>query len=91
VPGEARRVRGPPAGDRRFLRPREASFTGGVLIQNGGEGELRVEGRYGEVAGITKAAYARIRLGSGDVALNGLRGDSEIRLLLGSVTLGWTQ
>jgi hypothetical protein len=43
------------------------------------------------VAGITKAAYARIRLGSGDVALNGLRGDSEIRLLLGSVTLGWTQ
>jgi hypothetical protein len=69
----------------------EATFTGGVLILNGGEGELAINGKFGEVAGVTHARKIDIQLGGGDVSLNEIHGEADINISLGSSTLGWTE
>jgi hypothetical protein len=69
----------------------DATFTGGVLILNGGEGDVTVNARYGEVAGITHARNVKIQLRGGDVSLNELPGVADINVSLGSATLGWTE
>jgi hypothetical protein len=67
-----------------------AAFTGGVLILNGGEGDLTVRGKFGEVSGVTHSKKITIQLGGGDVSLNEIQGEAEINVSLGSSTLGWT-
>jgi hypothetical protein len=69
----------------------EATFTGGVLILNGGEGEVTINGRFGEVAGVTQSRQVAIHIGGGAVELNELPGEAEIDLSVGSATLGWTE
>jgi hypothetical protein len=69
----------------------EAAFTGGVLILNGGEGDLTVNGKFGEVSGITHARKIEINLGGGDVSLNEIPGEADIHVSLGSSTLGWSE
>ena len=67
------------------------NFTAGVVILNGGTGDVNIRGKFGEVAGITGAQQVTIRLRGGDISLNELSGVADIRVDLGSVTLGWTE
>lgn len=67
------------------------SFTAGAVLLNGGEGDVYIQGRYGEIAGITHSKNVHINLRVGDVTINELSGAAEISLLLGSSTLGWTE
>ncbi|WP_226002180.1 hypothetical protein [Paenibacillus sp. BJ-4] len=69
----------------------QAKFTAGVLVLDGGRGTINVEGTFGEVAGITESSNVQIKLSTGDVSMNELRGDADIRLTGGSATLGWTE
>ena len=69
----------------------DATFTAGVLILKDGEGDVRIKGQYGEVAGLTHARKVEIQLQGGDVSLNELSGEANIKVSLGSVTLGWTE
>jgi hypothetical protein len=66
-------------------------FTAGVVILNGGQGDVDIQGKFGEVAGISHAQHVRIQLRGGDVSLNELSGAATIRVDLGSVTLGWSE
>ena len=66
-------------------------FTAGVVILNGGQGDVHIRGKFGEVAGITHSKSVRIQLRGGDVSLNELSGTADIDMALGSVTLGWTE
>ncbi|GED17203.1 hypothetical protein [Aneurinibacillus migulanus] len=68
-----------------------ASFTAGVIILNGGEGDVDIKGQFGEVAGITHSKNININLRGGDVSLNELSGKASINISFGSVTLGWTE
>ncbi|WP_406797352.1 MULTISPECIES: hypothetical protein [Brevibacillus] len=68
-----------------------ASFTGGVMILNGGEGDVAIQGQFGEVAGITHSKNINIQMRGGDVSLNELSGNASIHLSIGSATLGWTE
>ncbi|MET3207197.1 UNVERIFIED_CONTAM: hypothetical protein ABIC26_000131 [Paenibacillus sp. PvR008] len=69
----------------------QAKFTAGVLILDGGRGTINIDGTFGEVAGITESSNVQIKLSTGDVSLDELRGDADIRLMGGSATLGWTE
>lgn len=69
----------------------DAAFTGGVLILNGGEGEVTIRGKFGEVSGFTNSRKINIQLGGGDVSLNEIHGEADINVSLGSSTLGWTE
>ncbi len=75
----------------RIERVDSASFTGGVMILNGGEGDVEIQGQFGEVAGITHSKNINIHLRGGDVSLNELSGNASIHLAVGSATLGWTE
>ncbi|WP_240961458.1 DUF4097 domain-containing protein [Aneurinibacillus aneurinilyticus] len=68
-----------------------ASFMAGVIILNGGEGDVDIKGRFGEVAGITHSKNVNISLGGGDVSLNELSGKASLNISFGSATLGWTE
>ncbi|GEM_PF-2809198 len=67
------------------------AFVAGVVILNGGEGDVTIRGKFGEVAGITHSKNIHIQLRGGDVSLNELSGAADIDVSLGSVTLGWTE
>jgi hypothetical protein len=69
----------------------DATFTAGVLMLNGGEGDAVVKGQYGEVAGLTCARKVEIQLRVGDVSLHELSGEANINVSMGSVTLGWAE
>lgn len=68
-----------------------ANFKAGVLILNGGKGDLYIRGKFGEVAGITHAKQVNIKLSVGDVSLNELEGAADLEVNLGSATLGWSE
>ncbi|KEQ27570.1 DUF4097 family beta strand repeat-containing protein [Paenibacillus tyrfis] len=68
-----------------------AKFTAGVVILDGGRGDIDIRGTFGEVSGITHSSKMRIKLHTGDVSLNELQGEADIRLNVGSATLGWTE
>ncbi len=66
------------------------TFVGGVVALDGGCGDLTVKGVFGEVCGITESRKVSISLRCGDVSLNELSGEADIRISLGSSTLGWS-
>jgi hypothetical protein len=63
----------------------------GVVILNGGEGDVTIQGRFGEVAGVTNTRSLRAHLKAGDVTLYELHGMADIQVSLGSVTLQWSE
>lgn len=66
-------------------------FIAGAVVLNGGSGDLRIRGKFGEVTGISYSSNAEIDLRAGEVALNELGGRADIEVMLGSVKLGWTE
>ncbi len=68
-----------------------ASFMAGVIILNGGEGDVDIKGQFGEVAGITHSKNVNISLRGGDVSLNELSGKASLNISFGSATLGWKE
>lgn len=63
----------------------------GVVILNGGEGDVSVRGNFGEVSGVTQTRNFKARLRAGDVTLYELHGSADIRVSVGSVTLKWSE
>lgn len=69
----------------------DVKFKAGVVILDGGQGGIDIEGTFGEVAGITQSPRVQIKLRIGDVSLNELQGVANIELAVGSATLGWSE
>jgi hypothetical protein len=75
--------------------PRETCINvkmlAGVVMLMGGTGDVQIEGKAGEITGVTLAQNVDIHLQAGDVNFNDLRGNVNIRVSAGSVSLGWEQ
>lgn len=63
----------------------------GVVILNGGEGDVTIQGNFGEITGVTNSHNLSAHLKAGDVTLYELHGTADIRVSLGSVTLKWSE
>lgn len=63
----------------------------GVVILNGGKGDVSIEGKFGEVTGVTQTRNLSAHLKAGDVTLYELHGTADIGVSLGSVTLKWSE
>ncbi len=61
----------------------------GVVMLKGGAGDVHIDGKFGEITGVTLAQNVDIRLQAGDVGFNDLRGVANIRVAFGAVALGW--
>jgi hypothetical protein len=73
--------------------PRETRINikmlAGVVMLMGGTGDVQIEGKAGEITGVTLAQNVDIHLQAGDVNFNDLRGNVNIHVSAGSVSLGW--
>jgi hypothetical protein len=74
--------------------PRETKLRlnmfAGVVILDGGTGDVDIKGWFGEVTGVSEAEKVKVRLYAGDVTLNDLPGKATVQLLVGSMNLGWS-
>jgi hypothetical protein len=74
--------------------PRETKLRlnmfAGVVILDGGTGDVDIKGWFGEVTGVSEAEKVKVRLYAGDVTLNDLPGKAIVRMLVGSLNLGWS-
>ena len=69
--------------------PATEMFAGHVIL-DGGTGDVDIKGWFGEVTGVSMAEKIKVRLYAGEVSLNNLPGKATVRLLVGSMTLGWS-
>lgn len=67
------------------------NFLAGVVILEGGTGQVKIKGWSGEVSGRTYSQDVHIKLHCGDVSLRGLPGKARIEIGLGSASLGWAE
>jgi hypothetical protein len=68
----------------------DVQMSTGVVILNGGDGNVNIHGQLGEISGITNSRKVKAHLRAGDVTLYELHGTADIDVAAGSVTLKWS-
>lgn len=66
-------------------------FAAGQLILNGGTGDIDIDGKMGEIVGISHARRADVSMKCGAITLNELAGSADVHCAMGSVILGWSE
>ena len=65
-------------------------FGAGVLMLEGGSGDVTVSGGVGEISGFSKAKNIDVKLRAGDVTLSNIQGQATLKLNIGSISLNWS-
>jgi hypothetical protein len=71
-------------------RVRVQMLAGAVML-NGGDGDVHVQYKLGEITGVTNTRRLNAQLRAGDVTLYELHATADIHVSLGSVTLKWSE
>ncbi len=66
-------------------------FGAGVVMLEGGEGDVHISGAVGEISGYSHSHNININLWAGDVTLSNIRGQAALKMNLGNIGLDWSE